>query len=864
MEKKLTPAQQQYMDIKKQYKDAILLFRMWDFYETFYEDAKLCSKILDIALTSRDRNTDHPTPMAWVPYHSSEKYIARLIKAWYKVAIAEQMSEPKPGQIVKREVVNIITPGTYMDSKELKNYNFIAAVCFDIKYQLAFGDFSVWEYWTKTFDSLENLIKFISKINPVELVIDIDFPEKLELENFVKTFLKSFLSTYDLPSHKELFLKEILEVQTLKSFGKATTNGRDWALALLFNYLKDTQKRALKNISGICFWGDDDKIILDDITIKNLEVFSSSYEWSKKHSLIGVLDKTQTPMWWRLFHFLLTNPIKNLSEINKRLDFIDFYFSNMALSQGIGQIMSNIGDIPRVVSQIIYKKNSPFTRNRLKNIFWAIFDAKVDFAAEFDKYWFDKNSYEKVQKFYEKIQNTIKEDGFTEDMDYIRDWFDNGIDETRKIAYHSDDLLLQYQKELGEKTGINNIRIKFILNQGYFLEVSKKDCKTFEWFAVKDDERLDFTRRQTLKTAERYTTTYLDELQVKIIEAKDSLRKLEKDILEQLKAELEQLNRLIGEFSNTIWYIDIYTSYALLARQKNFCKPEFKTDTELVINWWRHIVIEEYMASGENFIPNDLYMDGESYVHIITWPNMWWKSTFLRQNAIMVLLAHCGFRVPAKFMQTPVFDGIFARIGSGDVLTKNQSTFMTEMIEVSNILHNSTKNSFIVLDELGRWTSTYDGLALAKAIVINIAQSIKAKTLFATHYHELIALEWHITGINNFSVSVYETDKEVVFLKKIIKWWANKSYWIDVAKLAGISNNIIEKAKVFLKDLEVENKQTFEAQPLFGLSQMEWEYERKYSDIKKFLDTLDLNYITPFDALQMLKKLKDDIDEEIL
>lgn len=860
---KLTPVQIQYINIKNQYKDCILFFRLWDFYEVFWEDAKICSKILDITLTARNKKTDNPVPMAWVPYHSSDKYISILVKSGYKVAIAEQIWEVKPGQIVNREVVSIVTPWTFINEKDFSNYNFIWAINWtDKNYNFSWWDFSVWEYWTKSFDSIEKFLKFVLKLNLSELVIDIDFLQKDEIQNYLKNFSNIFFSVYDLPYDIDIFIKNTLWVQTLNSFGKALSDNRNKSFSLLINYLKNTQKSTLKNISNVSFWWEDDKIIFDETTIKNLEIFQSSYEWSKKYSLAWILDKTKTSMGSRLLNSVLISPLKDIEKINYRQNNIQYYFDNEDVTNHIKDKLKLIWDIPKIISQLLYKKNDPLLRNRLKFILKWVFDQNKDniFTKDILRLWLEKDQLNNIFDFYKQLNSAIKDENVNNNIDYIRDWYNSEIDELRKIAYHSDDLLLEYQKELIQKTNIINLKIKYVNNQWYFIEINKKDVKTFESH-ISEDEKYNFVRRQTLKLSERYVWTYLNKIQNEIISSKFSLQKKEKEIIENFKNILESINSSLFNFANKISWIDLYICIAILSKEKNWVKPNITNKEKIDIVSWRHPVIEEFLNLWENFIPNDLFMDYDNdsdltNIHIITWPNMWWKSTFLRQNALIVFLAHCGFWIPAQKWEIWLVDGIFARVWSGDVIAQNQSTFMTEMIEMSNILHNATRRSFVILDELWRWTSTYDWLALAKAIIIYLSQKIKSKILFATHYHELIKLEWKINWIKNFSLWVYETDKEVVFLKKIVKWWANKSYWIDVAKLAWIPKEVIEKSKWYLKDLENKKK------PILQNNLFEWNfqkenvYEQKYQNLKNYIERINIDETTPIEALQILNNLR--------
>jgi len=451
------------------------------------------------------------------------------------------------------------------------------------------------------------------------------------------------------------------------------------------------------------------------------------------------------------------------------------------------------------------------------------------------------------------------------------------VDELRKIAFHSDDLLLQYQQFLVQQSWVQNVKLKFVMNQWYFIELTTKDSVQFEeklwiWNWNQEDERLNLYRRNTLKWNQRYSSTYLEKLQENIITSREKLTKLENDLLKEMWEKIWDKNAEISAFAQKIAELDVFCSHAVFAFENRYIQPEMNNKNLIEIVWWRHPVIEAYLPTDQQFIPNDLSIwekdnHEKEMIHIITWPNMWWKSTFLRQSALIVLLAHCGLFVPATSAKIWIVDGIFARVGSGDVIAKNQSTFMTEMIEVSNILNNATSQSFIIFDELGRGTSTYDGLALTSAILQYVLKHVKAKTLIATHYHELIKLEQMYPEVKNYSVSVYETDKEVLFMKKIVKGWASKSYWIDVAKIAWIPDEILKLSREILKWFESKQSESNShtqiiSTPLFEIQNNDSKYQEKYEKIQRIITQADLNNMTPIQAIQFLAKIKDELETD--
>ncbi len=877
MQQKLTPAMQQYVQMKQQYKDCILFFRMWDFYEVFWEDAKICHNLLDLVLTSKNKNSPNPIPMAWIPYHSAEKYINKLINLWYKVAIAEQTTQPKPGQIVEREVKQIITPWTYFEESSQTN-NFILAISNQILwwnniYNCARWDFSTWEYHTSSFENIEELQKKILTLNPSEIILDVNFSDKDKIHETIQNYLKCLISIYDIPHNPLNRLKNICNFQNEASFGQALKDWREEAFALLINYLKSTQKIKKININQLKYHNQKNFVLLDDTTVKNLEIFKSSYENNSKYSLFWILNNLATSAWSRLLQNILLNPLKNLNEIQQRLNFINFRYENINQAETIHYILKQTNDINKIVNFIIYKKPLPLLFVKLrKTLNILINNQQILEAINF--VWWNNQDFTEIKQIYDFLESAFVDDEFINNETwFIKKWFDNQIDELSQIAYNSDSLLIWYQQELVKKTWIVNIKLKFIKNQWYFLEITNKDIDQFESFIDSNNEKFNFQRRQTLKWNQRYITTYLENLQDKIIKAKEELKQQEQNLLQQFSTYIEQKSENLFIFSKLVSFLDLYTSQAILAKQNNYCKPQF-IKKWFKITAWRHPVIEKFLPIDQSFVPNDFVSNYEENnwkktsdpvfsweIQIITWPNMWWKSTFLRQNALILLMSHCWLFCPAKEVKTQLIDWIFARVGSWDIIAKNQSTFMTEMIEVSNILHNATQNSFVIFDELWRWTSTYDGLALTRSIIEFISQQIKCTTLIATHYHELTKLENLYPNIKNYSVSVYETDKEVIFLKKIVKWWTDKSYWIEVAKLAWIPNKILNKARVLLKQFEQKQNNIDTTKTniwLFENTQEDFNCE-KYDKIISILKSFNLNNITPLQAINLLAKLQEEL-----
>ncbi len=874
----LTPAMQQYLDMKKQYSDCILFFRIGDFYETFWEDAKICNKVLDLVLTSKNKNADNPIPMAWIPYHSADKYVTKLVKNGYKIAIAEQVSEPIPWKIVQREVTEIITPWTYIQENN-KNYTYTLWIYFQSQkdmnnFHIAWGDFGVWTYQTKSFRDMGQMQKFIFNIKPVEIVIDVDFPSKDEIVSIIKKYIQSLVSVHDVPVNVDEYIANQCNVQTISSYWKALEDGRLQAFWLLISYLKNTQKKNLNNIVRISLHNQESQVLFDEITTKNLEIFSSSYEQSEKYSLIWILDNSKTTVWSRCLRYILWHPINDMHELNYRLDNIQYYFDNLEKTKVIHHNLSDVKDISKLVSNILYRKLLPSSFIKLRQTLEVFFWDWDIIKNEIMRLWIAKEYFDNVSDLYKYLVNLIKKDEeYKDDINFINDKYNTEIDELRTIAYHSDELLLNYQQELVKLTWVNNVKLKYVMNQWYFIGITNKDIDVFEskLFWKNDNEgKYTLIRRNTLKWEQRYVSDYLSSIESKVLEARDILAKKEFELLEIAKEKIADISIDLNEFNEKIWRLDIFSSQAILSKEKRYIRPDFINWKSMEIIGWRHPVIEEFLSQDQQFIPNWITISSDDdtkeeqwFLHIITWPNMGGKSTYLRQNALIVLMSHCGLFVSAKKVNICLVDWIFARIWSGDIIAKNQSTFMTEMIEVANILNNASDKSFVIFDELWRGTSTYDWLALTKAILEYITMNISCKTLIATHYHELILLENHLSWVKNFSVSVYETDKEVVFMKRIVKWGASKSYGLDVATIAWIPRTIIDRARENLGELEKKNEDkkswTWFRSPSLPLWAFSTRVDPQFDKVKNIIKWFDIENITPLQAMDILNKIKEEL-----
>lgn len=871
---KLTPAMQQYVDLKQQNPDCILFFRLGDFYEVFWEDAQLCSKLLDLVLTAKSKTSDNPIPMAGMPYHSIDKYIAKLIKAGYKVAIADQMSEPKPGQIVQRAITSIITPGTYIDEKQSSDNTIL---CISNQsygnttiYHLARGDFIAGEYWTQSCDSLTSLHQIVTLTHPREIILHKTSPFIKELAESLKTQPNTVISYRDMLDNPEQFITSMLKIQSINSFGQSLAEHRATSFALLLHYLHKTQQQDIRTVYRISFYRPGDYVLLDDVTIKNLELFHSSYDQDSQYSLFWILDTCQTSSGSKLLKSILAHPLKNIDHITTRQFHIAHWMDEFDQAQAISRLLGWLYDIPRLLTRLIYKVPHYQSFQRLRIVLHTLLYGGNGNGCKQELLAIDTTlQRQHLTAIEEKLNDILKaDDELSNNTDeYIRTGYDTTIDELRNLVHHTDQILLQYHQQLINHLDTSEVKIVFVSNQGYMIEVTPKNIKLLESRRQEWDEYFDFERRQTLKTGQRYSTPYLDQLQIQLLWARDKLAKQEFILLKQLQADITIEYHHLAQLAEAVAYLDVYTSMGIFAKQHQYTQPTLTAKDQTNIIQARHPVIEAQLGVTESFIPNDLHINQE--IHLITWPNMGGKSTFLRQHALIILMAHCWLFVPAREATIKLVDGIFARVGSGDIIAKNQSTFMTEMIEVANIINNATPQSFVIFDELGRGTSTYDGLSITRSIIEYFATQIQCNVLVATHYHELIALADSYDTIKNFHVGVYDNDHEVIFLKKVLPGGMEKSYGLEVARLAGISKPILEQAKQYLGQYtstpslllsEKGDHKTKSPSSMFGEG-LGWGLyddsldQARLQKILALLDNTDINTMTPVQAMQLLMKM---------
>ena len=864
----VTPMMQNYLDTKEKYKDCILFYRLGDFYEMFFDDAITVSKELELTLTGKDCGLEERAPMCGIPHHAINTYIPKLIEKGYKVAICEQLEDPRYAKgIVKRDVVKIVTPGTITDLTMLdeKKNNYIACIYMERKEcAISFCDISTGEFFissVKGVDVNTKILNEISRIAPSEIILSDSTKENaIFLKQFNKIF-NIYVSTYNNEAKNELLNKIVLnkDIELSKL--------EDVAATLLLNYIEETQKGSIEQINNIEKYEIEKYMQLDTTTRKNLEILEANREKTKKGSLLWVLDETVTAMGGRALRHWLESPLLNIEEIKKRQNAVDVLYKSNIYRDELREILKSVYDIERLISKVVggsvnareltSLKNSLMRLPQLKKLLEKISsDTKDKYFIEFFE------TIDTLEDVYTLIDKAIVEDaGVTiKEGGIIKDGFSKQVDEYRMASSKGQEWLMELEAKEKERTGIKGkwLRIGYNRVFGYYIEVTN---------AYKNQVPENrYIRKQTLAGAERYVTEELKEIEEKILGAKEKLVDVEYDLFCKIREEVAQQVIRIQKTASIISILDVLSSFATVAVNNKYVKPEITQDGVIDIKNGRHAVVEKALKN-EQFIPNDSYLnnDADRFL-IITGPNMAGKSTYMRQVALITYMAQLGCFVPADSAKISIVDRIFTRIGASDDLAMGQSTFMVEMQELSNILENATKNSLVILDEIGRGTSTYDGLAIAWATVEYIAdkEKVGAKTLFATHYHELIELESKIEGVKNYSVEVKEKGDDVIFLRKITPGGADESYGIYVAKLAGIKRSVISRAKEILKYLEnvdLAKKTIDEKRKKITTEEVQVDmFNYKMAEVTSMLEKINLDELTPKDALEVLYKLKEKLD----
>lgn len=800
---KLTPMMEQYITTKEKYRDCILFYRLGDFYEMFFDDAEVASKELELVLTGRDCGLENKAPMCGIPYHAANTYIGRLVSKGYKVAICEQLEDPALAKgIVKRDVVKIITPGTFNDEnflEENKN-NFIMSFYEEDSFiSLSFADISTGEFYTTSFRNDLNLVlDEVSKFKPKEILCSDDGRmsiESLDLPH-VPALTQRDLGYFNIIDEEMLTERfPSISVDNVDPIALNSING-------LIKYIFDTQKVSLTNINAIEFYNIKDTMTIDINSRRNLELTENIRDGGKKGSLLWVIDKCSTAIGSRTLRRWIDQPLINKDDIDKRLDGVEELLNNISLREDLDEALKNIYDIERIIGKIASKsvnaKELLTLKNSINNI-PAIKENLKNFNSPILKSMY--TNIDELKDIFSLIDEAIKDNPSLslKEGDIIKEGFNNGVDDYRKAKFHGKQWIAALEASEREVTGIKSLKVGYNKVFGYYIEISKANYSSIP------EGR--YIRKQTLANAERFITEELKNVENKILGAEEKLCFLEYDIFVSIRDTIEKHIPRMKTTSKIIGDLDCLCTFAKVALENSFVKPKINDGDEIFILEGRHPVVEKVIDKG-SFVSNDTYLNcKDNELLIITGPNMAGKSTYMRQVALLTIMAQMGSFVPAKEANISICDKVFTRIGASDDLSGGKSTFMVEMWEVANILKNATSKSLVLLDEIGRGTSTYDGLSIAWAVVEYICENknLRCKTLFATHYHELTDLENHIKGVKNYSVAVKEFNNNIIFLRKIVKGGADQSYGIEVAKLAGLPNEVVTRAKEILALLEEDN-----------------------------------------------------------
>lgn len=871
----LTPMMQQYMETKAQYKDCILFYRLGDFYEMFFEDALTVTKELEITLTGKNCGLEERAPMCGVPYHSVEGYLNRLVQKGYKVAICEQVEDPKLAKgIVKREVVRIVTPGTNLNTQALdasKNNYIMCIVYLDDSFGLSVADVTTGDYFVTELDSARKLMDEIAKYAPSEIVCnEALYVSGVDLEDLKERLgitIYSLDSWYFDDASCEKVLKEHFKVASLEALGIGDYNSGAIGAGALLQYLYETQKNSLAHLTGITGYTTGKYMLLDSSSRRNLELCETLREKQKRGSLLWVLDKTKTAMGARTLRSYIEQPLIDRETIVKRLDAVNELKNDAITREELREYLSPVYDLERLISRITYASANPrdliafkTSLQMLPHIKYILSDLQSPLLKELYE------ELDALEELCELIEKAIEDEPplAMKEGGIIKSGYNEEVDKLRNAKTEGKTWLAEVEEEEREKTGIKNLRIKFNKVFGYYLEVTN---------SYKDLVPDYYMRKQTLTNAERYITPKLKELEDMILGAEDKLYALEYELYCEVRERIANEVIRIQKTAKAIAQIDVYASLAYVAERNNYVRPNINEKGVIDIKNGRHPVVEK-MIPNEMFIANDTYLDDKkNRISIITGPNMAGKSTYMRQTALIVLMAQVGSFVPADSANIGIVDRIFTRVGASDDLASGQSTFMVEMTEVANILRNATSKSLLILDEIGRGTSTFDGLSIAWAVVEHISNKrlLGAKTLFATHYHELTELEGKLDSVNNYCIAVKEKGDDIVFLRKIVKGGADKSYGIQVAKLAGVPDSVTNRAKQIvnelvetdiatrIRDISVQSNEPTKRTKKYDevdLAQISLFDTVKDDDVLEELKQIDVAHLTPMDALNTIYRLQ--------
>ncbi len=873
----LSPMMQEYMNTKEQYKDCILFYRLGDFYEMFFEDAILASKELELTLTGKDCGLEERAPMCGVPHHAVEVYLNRLVGKGYKVAIGEQVEDPKMARgLVKREVIRVVTPGTNFNVSALdesKNNYLMCIVYVDDMYGISVCDITTGDFYVTEVNSKRTLLDEINKFMPSEIICNQAFSVSgIDLEDIKQRLNISVFSLdtwyFDDENAKKALL-EHFKIHHLDGLGLGDFETGSVSAGALMQYLTETQKDALVQLTTITPYVTGKYMILDTSTRRNLELAETLREKNKKGSLLWILDKTKTAMGARLLRSFLEQPLIDKAEITKRQEAVQTFVNSAIEWEEIREYLNPVYDLERIISRIANKTANPRDLIAFKNSLSMLPHIKR-ILDSFENPLLNKinQDMDALLDITELIERAVLEEPPTQIKEggIIKEGYHEEVDKLRHAKTDGKGWLADLEAKERERTGVKTLKIKFNKNFGYCIEITNSYKNSFQMPE-------DYTRKQTLTNAERYITPELKEIEMMILGSEDKLYTLEYNLFCEVREKISGHIARIQKTAKAVAALDVFAALAYVAEKNRYVKPKMNEKGIIDIKGGRHPVVEQMMAN-DLFVSNDTYLNnGQNRITIITGPNMAGKSTYMRQSALIVLMAQIGSFVPADHANIGICDRIFTRVGASDDLASGQSTFMVEMTEVANILRNATSNSLVILDEIGRGTSTFDGLSIAWAVVeyISNPKLLGAKTLFATHYHELTELEGMINGVNNYCIAVKEQGDDIVFLRKIIKGGADKSYGIQVAKLAGVPDTVIERAKeivVQLIDADIsKSAREIAAQGIHSrkkqtkpdeleMSQMSLFDTVRDEDIANEIKELDLGNMTPIDALNTLYKLQ--------
>ena len=871
-----TPLMKQYNEIKKDYEDSILFFRLGDFYEMFFEDAVKASKELGLTLTSRNKEKDANVPLAGVPYHSASSYITKLVSKGYKVAICEQVEDPKAAKgIVKREVVKVVTPGTVIDvdSLDSKSNNYLLSIReADGKIGIAYIDITTGEFKVTEIEKEKDYSKLFNELNKIEpkeiLLLDSFYEDVREqIDDYVQKNQAS-VSIVGKTRDGNKFLMDYFGVISLESYGIKDKKAVIGAAAMALDYAQTMQLENELTVEKIEFLNTSNYAEINSITRKNLELTKNQREKTVYGSLLWVLDRCKTSMGTRLLKRYINNPLLNVKEIEKRQQDVQYFIDNILIREDLKEKLDNVYDLERLLGKIIFGNENGKDLLALKNTLKSSIEI-MNILKETN--FFEEINVKKLYDVYVLIDESIDEDApFTvREGGMIKRGYNQELDEIHQIMNSGKDFLLEIEQREKEATGIKNMKIKYNKVFGYFIEVTKSNL---------DLVPETYTRKQTLANAERFITPELKKYEDTIINSKAKISDLEYYLFKEISAQVKDERNILTNLAEKLAYLDVIVSFSTIAIENDYVKPEMLENSDVLeIVEGRHPVVEKLIGRSD-FIANSTKLKEKERFVVLTGPNMSGKSTYMKQVALISIMAQVGSYVPAKEAKLSIIDKYLTRIGASDDILSGQSTFMVEMSEVSNILNNATEKSLIILDEVGRGTSTFDGVSIATAISIYIHNEIKAKTIFATHYHELTDLENKFDDIVNYRIEVNEKDGKVIFLRNIVKGGADKSYGIEVAKLAGLPKEILKESKKILKRLEqkkelIEKTVNVHQLSLFGenLGFDDDEDEKKkeadekmevMSDIIDEIEEKDINNITPMEALKFLSELKAKLEEK--